>query len=292
MPIKNLTITLELLASSGIVLSTEQKAVLETSLPLKKIEAGLTDIKFWGKFITLNGKDYLLAKGVTELPYLFEGNVHCDEKYYYSQNGVIWLDLGPLDQITYGRAAQIGGMLTGEAGHKYIVLEPAPIPPEPEVVEGADANAEGEGVEGEATEAKEDGEEDEEVKTPEPLKHEITEAQRLRFCMENICLGTNLVPDGYFTCTAENMISPNQLFSGISYPDKLESYLHGPMGQSLSKDVTGSWAMQFDSFKALATLRSLAYPGYTFVYAADMKEFDSLYLGTGEPNKDMMFMIA
>ena len=37
------------------------QAVLETSLPLKKVEAGLKMIKFWGKFITVNGKDYLLA---------------------------------------------------------------------------------------------------------------------------------------------------------------------------------------------------------------------------------------
>jgi hypothetical protein len=88
--------------------------------------------------------------------------------------------------------------------------------------------------------------------------------------------------------------------------------------------------MQYDSFKGLATLRSLAYPGYTFIYSVraaaidwshsscfvwfvpcargrvddsprvagnattqtEMKEYDSLYLGTGEANKDMMFMIA
>jgi hypothetical protein len=89
--------------------------------------------------------------------------------------------------------------------------------------------------------------------------------------------------------------------------------------------------MQYDSFKGLATLRSLAYPGFTFVYSVrvasqcewvraaafgqlmwnshclscppgvltpcepaqtELKEYDSLYLGTGEANKDMMFMIA
>ena len=108
--------------------------------------------------------------------------------------------------------------------------------------------------------------------------------------------------------------------------------------------------MQFDSFKGTAVLRSLSYPGYSFVYSVrfisasafystcticleralpqkalplycrpfdtalpcgcsetdgivslpvlffllqvDMKEFDSLYYGTGEANKDMMFMIA
>ena len=38
------------------------QALLDSSLPLKKTEAGLKGVKLWGKFITLNGKDYLLAK--------------------------------------------------------------------------------------------------------------------------------------------------------------------------------------------------------------------------------------
>lgn len=33
--------------------------------------------------------------------------------------------------------------------------------------------------------------------------------------------------------------------------------------------------MQYDSFKGLATLRSLAYPGYTFVYSVRAAMIDS-----------------
>lgn len=60
-------------------------------------------------------------QGVIEAPYVFEGEVHIDEKYYYSQNGVTWLDLGPLEEVTYGRASTVTGMLTGEPGKKSIV---------------------------------------------------------------------------------------------------------------------------------------------------------------------------
>lgn len=279
MPISNLTTCLDLLGSSGIVLSNEQKAVLETSLPLKKVEAGLKMIKFWGKFITVNGKDYLLAIGLVDQPYVFDGKVHMQYKYFYSQNGVHWLDLGPLDEVTYGRAGTINGFLTGEPGHKYVVEEPAP---EPEKKEGEEPPAETEP----------EGEEGEENTGPEPLKFDVTEVQRLRFMMENIQSGTGLVPDGYYTTNAKNEIAANQLFAGLPYPDKLESFTHGPLGCSVKKDVTGSWSLHRDSFKCLTILRSLAYPGYSFVYSCDMKEFDSIYLGDGQANKDLMFMIA
>jgi radial spoke head protein 9 len=285
MPIKSLATTLDLLGGSGIALTNEQKAVMDSSLPIKKAEAGLKDIHFWGKMVTLNGKDYLLAKGTPEAPYMFKGAVVTNETFYYSQNGVTWTDLAPLDQVTYGRASTINGMLSGNLGKKYTVEEPAP---EPEAKEGEEPKAEGEE---EAAPAEGEGEEGE-AAGPAPLKFIITEAQRLRFLMENICTGTNVTPEGYYSLTSTNAIQPNQLFAGLSYPDKLESYTHGPMGVPLTKDVNGSWAMQFDSFKGTAVLRSLSYPGYSFVYSVDMKEFDSLYYGTGEANKDMMFMIA
>ena len=48
------------------------------------------------------------------------------------------------------------------------------------------------------------------------------------------------MPDGYFTTTAKNDVCPNPLFAGLSYPDKLDSYSHGPMGTPLVKDVSGA----------------------------------------------------
>lgn len=283
MPIKSLAFTIDLLGNSGITLSQEQRAALDNSLPIKKAEANLKDIRFWGKFITLNGKDYLLAKGTANAPYLFKGVVHTDEKYFYSQNGVSWVDLVPLDEVTYGRASTLSGMLSGNLGKKYTVEEPAPEEEKP----AEEAKPEEEEAAGETPEGEEG-----EPTGPAPLKFIIKESQRLRFMMENISIGTATVPEGYYSLTSTNAVQANQLFAGLSYPDKLDSYTHGPMGSSLVKDVSGSWAMQFDSFKGLAFLRSLAYPGYSFVYSTDMKSFTSLYLGTGEANKDLMFMIA
>jgi len=287
MPLKSLTMTLDLMSSSGVVLSNEHKAVLESSLPLKKMEASLLYIRLWGKLTTLNGRDYLIAKGTGAAPYVFEGKVSADEKIYYSQDGVKWLDLAPVDPETYARALTIPGFLHGDPGHVYVVEEPAPEPepvPEPEKPEGE--------VEGEEAAAPAAEEEVEPPEPPEPLRFDISESSRLRTMIENISSGTSVTPKGYYSITAKNELSPNQLFAGLPFPDKLESYQHGPLGSCLSEDTNGSWSMQYDSFKGTAVLRSLMYPGYIFVYSIESNDFDSLYFGTGESNKDMMFMLA
>lgn len=67
------------------------------------------------------------SQGVKDAPYVFGGKVVAEQKYYYSQNGVTWLDLAPLDDVTYARASTISGMLSGQPGKKYRVEEPAPV---------------------------------------------------------------------------------------------------------------------------------------------------------------------
>mmetsp|Transcript_35739 Transcript_35739/g.43142 ORF Transcript_35739/g.43142 Transcript_35739/m.43142 type:complete len:285 (-) Transcript_35739:537-1391(-) len=281
--ISDLTGSMDILSGSGIVLSSEQKAVVEHSLPLKKMEASLAGISLWGKLTTLNGKDYLIAKGTKSAPYVFEGKAVVETKIYYSQDCVKWLDLAPVDEETYARALTISGFLTGEPGHQYVVEEPAPEP-EPTETPAEEAPAEDAPPPAEG--------EDGEAEGPEPLRFNISESARLRTMVENISGGTDVMPIGYCSVNAKNQLLPNVMFAGVSFPDKLESYQHGFMGAPLSKDVNGCWSMQFDSFKGTAILRSLMYPGYVFCYSAEKKSFDSFYQGTGESNKDMMFMLA
>lgn len=287
MPFKTLSQTFELLSGSGFLLSNEQKAVVDFSLPLKKTEANLAELWLWGKLIALDGRDYLIAKGTTEPPCVFEGKLQVDEKIYYSQDGVNWLDLAPIDDEMAQRASTLTGFLEGNPGYIYIVEEPAPEPepsdePEPPP---KPAEEEEEAPEGDAEEA-------EEPPPPEPLRFEITESARIRFMVEVISFSTNVIPKGFYSITSKNELAPNVLFSGLQYPDKLESYIHGGLGAPLSEDVQGSWTIQYDTFRGIATLRSLMFPGYVFVFKSDTNEFDALYFGTGEANKDMMFMLA
>jgi radial spoke head protein 9 len=101
----------------------------------------------------------------------------------------------------------------------------------------------------------------------------------------------------YFIANAHNQVVPNRLFSGLDYPDKLESYVHrssaleeGKAG-GLAGDVRGSWSLQYDSFKGVAVLRSLLFPGYCFYYSSRDMTWGSLYVGDGMQNNDLVFML-
>jgi len=58
---------------------------------------------------------------------------------------------------------------------------------------------------------------------------------------------------------AHNRIVPNRLFTGLAYPEKLESYMHrtvAPGGPTLAQDLRGTWSVHYDPFKQIATCRS------------------------------------
>lgn len=67
-----------------------------------------------------------------------------------------------------------------------------------------------------------------------------------------LCVQHAMLPD------AHNQIVSNRLFTGVAFPEKLESYMHRtavPGGPTLAQDLRGSWSIQFDPFKKVATCR-------------------------------------
>ncbi len=56
---------------------------------------------------------------------------------------------------------------------------------------------------------------------------QISELQRLRYIVDAISADTCVVPKGSVRVDASGKVVKHENFSGISYPDKLESYLHG-----------------------------------------------------------------
>ena len=56
---------------------------------------------------------------------------------------------------------------------------------------------------------------------------QISELQRLRSIVDAINADTFLVPTGSLRLDASGKVVPNDGFSGVAYPDKLESYIHG-----------------------------------------------------------------
>lgn len=113
----------------------------------------------------------------------------------------------------------------------------------------------------------------------------------------NSCFLTALCLQGSCIANAHNNVVPNPLFGGLDYPDKLESYVHrssvleGGKALGLAADVRGSWSMHSDSFKGVAVLRSLLYPGYCFYYSSHDLSWGGLYVGDGIQNTNLVFMI-
>lgn len=55
--------------------------------------------------------------------------------------------------------------------------------------------------------------------------------------------------------------------------------------------LPGSWSIQMERGHALVVLRSLLWPGLTFYHAPRSKNYGYIYVGTGEKNMDLPFML-
>lgn len=60
---------------------------------------------------------------------------------------------------------------------------------------------------------------------------------------------------------------------------------------SIALPVSGSWSLQFERGSALVTLRSMLWLGFTFFHVPGTKDYGSIYVGTGEKNMDLPFML-
>lgn len=263
----NLTLTVKHLATCGAVLSAEQQAALDHSLVIKRVEAGLKTLVLWGKILARNGKDYLVAEGYNDA-LLKDGAVVFEAKYYYSQDGVKWLDLQANEPDTSVRALKVRQQLRGDPSQVYPIEE-------------KDLAAEAKPLE--------EGED-----PPKPLVFEITELQVLRARIDEINNKCGVVPTGAMILDARNHLVINKLFSGKQYPEKLESYQHRttpPGGPTLANDLRGVWAVQYEPFKSIAICKSMLFPGYSFYYNGYDNTWGSLYVGDGNRNNDLIFML-
>jgi len=55
--------------------------------------------------------------------------------------------------------------------------------------------------------------------------------------------------------------------------------------------VKGSWSLQFERGSGQVTLRSLLWLGYTFFHVPESRVYGGIYVGNGERNIDLPFML-
>ena len=262
------------------------QSAMEVSLPLKKAEAGVASLSLWGRLSALDGRDYYVGQSRA---HVYLGKVVEETRHFYSQDGVNWMDLGDVAPETEARCLRVAQPLSGDAATMYTVEEPAPEPEKPEPAEGE--GADGEGEEGEEGEG--DGEA-EDAPAPEPLRFEVSELQRLKAIINAVGSSTRIAPKGAHVLSAKSEILPNATFSGVAFPEQLDSFLHvdeGPAGTPLGEDQKGTWALQYDALQQRTVIKSLLYPGYAFYYSGASKTWGGLYSGTGAKNTDLLFML-
>ncbi|WAR20130.1 RSPH9-like protein [Mya arenaria] len=271
-----LHLTIDYVGSSGIILSPEQKAALQTSLVILQSENKFKKVYFWGKILGIKD-DYFIAQGTGK-------DEMAERRTFYSKDCVHWGLLPPATKLVRETSKLAKGRFTGDPSFEFEHVETKKV---------------GEG---------EDATEEEETIT-------IKEEDRLASVIAEIDEDVKIVPRASFIKTPTGLVVPNRSFEGLTVSEaaKLCSYMHfrdpklmleksllqkANLDKSidfldtLEDDIPkGSWSLQFERGSGLATLRSLLWLGYVFYHVPGSRKFGSVYVGTGERNLDLPFML-
>ncbi|XP_017200641.1 radial spoke head protein 9 homolog isoform X2 [Oryctolagus cuniculus] len=204
--------------------------------------------------------------------------------FCYSLNCVEWSLLPPATEEMAAQTAVVKGRFMGDPSHEY-----------------------------EHTELQRVNEGDKAFE--EEVVVQIKEETRLVSVIDQIDKAVAIIPRGALFKTPFGPIHINRTFEGLplSEAKKLSSYFHfrEPVElrnktllekasldpsldfmDSLEHDIPkGSWSVQMERGNALVVLRSLLWPGLTFYHTPNTKSYGYVYVGTGEKNIDLPFML-
>ncbi|AWP19882.1 putative radial spoke head protein 9 -like [Scophthalmus maximus] len=269
--------SLELVAGSGCTLNVEKRTALETSLVILKKNYKFQRVLFWGKILGLK-EDYFVAQGRGE-------DEMEDKKNLYSFNCIDWFLLPPATDALIDLVSRVTkGRFIGDPSHVYEQLE---------------IHRQGEG----------EGAVEEEVVTT------VNEENRLAVTVHLIDEDVSVVPRGAFIKNRRGLVQMNRSFGGLSHSEvaKLDSFLHFSKPKNLKKksilemgelnpaldflDVLsddipkGSWSLQFECGSKVCVLRSLLWLGLTFYHVPMTPLHGYVYIGDGNKNLDLPFML-
>ncbi|XP_021005552.1 radial spoke head protein 9 homolog [Mus caroli] len=272
----SLLLSLELASGSGQGLSPDRRASLLTSLMLVKRDYRFARVLFWGRILGLVA-DYYIAQGLSE-------DQLAPRKTLYSLNCTEWSLLPPATEEMAMQISVVSGRFMGDPSHEYEHTELQKV-------------NEGEKVF------------DEEVVV------QIKEETRLVSIIDQIDKAVAIIPRGALFKNPFGVTHVNRTFEGLPLSEvrKLSSYFHFREAvdlknktlleksdlepsldflDSLEYDIPrGSWSIQMERGNALVVLRSLLWPGLTFYHAPRTKNYGYIYVGTGEKNMDLPFML-
>ncbi|XP_004624169.1 radial spoke head protein 9 homolog isoform X1 [Octodon degus] len=274
---ESLLLSLELAAGTGQGLSPDRRTALLTSLLLVKRDYRYERVLFWGRILGIVA-DYYIAQGLGE-------DQLAPRKTLYSLNCMEWSLLPPATEEMAAQMAVVKGRFMGDPSHEY------------EHTEFQRTTAEGE-------------------KTFEDdVVVQVKEETRLVSVIDQIDKAVAIIPRGALFKTPFGPVHVNRTFEGLPLSEarKLSSYFHfrEPVDlknrtllekadldpsldflDSLENDIPkGSWSIQMERGNSLVVLRSLLWPGLTFFHTPRTRNHGYIYVGTGEKNMDLPFML-
>lgn len=259
-----------------MILSPEQKASLQTSLIILQDNQKFASVYFWGKILGVKD-DYFIAQGVSNDEFK-------ERKVLYSKDCVHWGLLPPPTEEMKAKAKLAKGRFTGDPSYEI-----------------------------EHVEVKRLGEGEDAVEEEETIM--IKEEDRLSAVIADIDSDVRIVPRGAYVKSPTGQVYKNRSFEGLSVAEaaKLCNFMHfreavkqsaksllvkASLDQSIDfmdpidEDIPkGSWSLQFERGSGLVTLRSLLWVGYVFYHVPGSREYGSIYVGSGEKNMDLPFML-
>ncbi|KAM7136285.1 radial spoke head protein 9 homolog isoform 10-T10 [Molossus nigricans] len=279
---ESLLLSLELASGSGQGLSPDRRASLLTSLLLVKRDYRYSRVLFWGRILGLVS-DYYIAQGLSE-------DHLAPRKTLYSLNCMEWSLLPPATEEMMVQTSVVKGRFMGDPSHEYEHTELQKVNEGDKVFE-------------------------------EEVVVRIKEETRLVSIIDQIDKAVAILPRGALFKTPFGPTHVNRTFEGLTLSEakKLSSYFHfrepvelknktllekadldpsldfmDSLEHDIPKGLTsspGSWSIQMERGNALVVLRSLLWPGLTFYHAPYTKNCGYIYVGTGEKNIDLPFML-
>lgn len=277
MDASDLHLKIDYVGSCGIVLTPEQKASLQTSLTILKHEQKFTSVKFWGIIKGIKG-DYYMAQGTGK-------DVMSDKRTIYSKDCISWGILPIPSKADINRCLNFKARFTGDPSFEFEHTELKQIPGE--------------------------GDELNEIEETITMKEE----DRLAAVLSLIDQEAQIVPRGAYLRLASGQVIKNRSFEGLTVSEsaKLSSYFHfRPPIQlphkplidrarldkaidfldTIEDDIPkGCWTIQFERGDSLVLIKNLLWLGHVMYQLPGNPMFGSIYVGTGEYNIDLPFML-
>ncbi|KAF8571719.1 Radial spoke head protein 9 [Paragonimus westermani] len=273
----DLHLNIDYVGSCGIVLTPEQKATLQTSLTILKHENGFTNVLFWGTIRGVSG-DYHIAQGIGK-------DAITSRKTLYSKDCLVWGVLPVPGKSDIEKSKYFKARFTGDPSYEAEFLNITQLP----------------------------GEGDELVESEELIT--MKEEDRLAAVIERIENEVSIVPRGAYLRLASGQVVRNKSFEGLTVAEasKALSYFHfrppihlphKPLADRAKLDKAidfldtieddnpnGCWAIQFERGSRLVLVKSLLWLGYVHYNLPGTNKYGSIYVGTGEYNIDLPFML-